>query len=112
VQDQQVDLVDAELVGALLEAMQRLVVSVVADPDLGLKDDLRALHVRAVDGLADLALVAVGRGGVDVPVAGTECAADGIPGFVGGRLEDPEAEGRYLDAVVERDGFHVRAADR
>jgi hypothetical protein len=34
VQDQEVDLVDAELAGALLEAVQRLVVSVVADPDV------------------------------------------------------------------------------
>jgi hypothetical protein len=34
VQDQQVDLVDAELAGALLEAVRCLVVSVVADPDL------------------------------------------------------------------------------
>ena len=40
VQDQQVDLVDAELPGAFLEAVQRLVVSVVADPDLGLQKDL------------------------------------------------------------------------
>ena len=35
VQDQQVDLVDAELGGALVEAVQRLVVAVVADPDPG-----------------------------------------------------------------------------
>jgi len=35
VEDQQVDLIDAELAGALLEAVQRLVVAVVvADPDL------------------------------------------------------------------------------
>ena len=40
VQDQEVDLVDAELPGALLEAVQRLVVSVVADPDLGLQEDI------------------------------------------------------------------------
>ena len=40
VQDQQVDLVDAEFPGALLEGVQRLVVSLVADPDLGLKKDL------------------------------------------------------------------------
>ena len=35
-QDQQVDPVDAELAGALLETVHRLVISVVADPDLGL----------------------------------------------------------------------------
>ena len=40
VQDQQVDRVDGELPGALLEAVQRLVVSVVGDPDLGLQKDL------------------------------------------------------------------------
>ena len=40
VQDQQVDLVDAELPGALLEGVQRLVVAVVADPDLGFQEDL------------------------------------------------------------------------
>ena len=68
VQDQEVDLLDGELAGALLEAVQRLVVSVVADPDLGLQEELRAVQVGAVHRLADLALVAVGRRRVDVPV--------------------------------------------
>src|SRR5437773_9343137 len=40
VQEQQVDLVDAELAGALVEAVQRLVVAVVADPDLRLQEDV------------------------------------------------------------------------
>jgi hypothetical protein len=40
VQDQQVDLVDAELPGALLKAVQRLVIAVVADPDLRLQKHL------------------------------------------------------------------------
>jgi hypothetical protein len=39
VQDQQVYLLDAELAGALVEGMQRLVVPVVADPDLRLQED-------------------------------------------------------------------------
>ena len=39
VEDQQVDLVHAELAGALLEAVQRLAVAVVGDPDLGLEED-------------------------------------------------------------------------
>ena len=104
VQDQQVDLLDAELPGALLEGVQRLVVSVVADPDLGLQEHVRTIQARAVDRFADLALVAVGRGGVDVPVPRAERGPDGVSGFVGGRLEDAEAEGGHRDAVVQFQG--------
>ena len=38
VQDEQVELVDAELADRLVERVQRLVVAVVADPDLGLDE--------------------------------------------------------------------------
>ena len=89
VQDQQVDLVDAELAGALLEAVQRLVVAVVADPDLGLDEDLVAGDAGAVDGLADLALVAVRRGGVDVPVAGLSAASTAARVSSGGVWKTP-----------------------
>ena len=41
VEDEQVDLVDAKLAGALLEAVQSFVVPVVADPYLGLQEDFR-----------------------------------------------------------------------
>jgi hypothetical protein len=70
VQDQQVDPVDAELAGALVEAVQGLVVAVVADPDLGLQEHVVPADAGIRDGLTDLPLVAVGRRGVDVPVAG------------------------------------------
>jgi hypothetical protein len=53
VQDQQVDLVDAELAGALVEGVQRLVISVVADPDLGLQEDRRTTTLRRADRLAN-----------------------------------------------------------
>ena len=76
VQDQQVDLLDAELAGGLVEGVQGLVVAVVADPDLGLDEHLGAVEARAADAFADLALVAVGRGGVDVPVADLERGLD------------------------------------
>ena len=59
-----------------------------------------------MDRLADLALVAVGRRRVDLPVPGAECAADGVPGLFGGRLEDPQTEGGHLEAVIEGDGLH------
>ena len=76
VQDQQVDLVDAELAGALVEGVQRLVISVVADPDLGLQEDRRTTALRRVYRFADLALVAVGGGRVNVAVAGAERGRD------------------------------------
>jgi hypothetical protein len=44
VQDEQVDLLDAELARALLEAVQRLVVAVVGDPDLRLDEDVGAVE--------------------------------------------------------------------
>jgi len=40
VEDQQVDLIDTELAGALLEAVQSFVIPVVTDPDLRLQEDL------------------------------------------------------------------------
>jgi hypothetical protein len=56
--------------------------------------------------LTHLALISVGRRGVDVPVPRVERGADCVPGLVRGRLEDPETERRDLDPVVESEGFH------
>jgi hypothetical protein len=81
--------------------VQRLVVAVVRDPHLRLDEDLGAVNPRRGDRLADLALVAIGGGGVDVPVAGFQCGADGVARLVGRRLEDAQADGRHLDVVVE-----------
>ena len=106
VQDQQVDPVDAELAGALLEAVQRLVVAVVADPDLGLQEDVGPVDAGVGDGLADLALVPVRGGGVDVPVAGRERGLDRGAGLLRRGLEDTEADGGHLDAVVQGHGGH------
>jgi hypothetical protein len=92
VQDQQVDLVDSELARALLETVQRLVVAVVADPDLGLQEHLRPVHIRTVNRLSHLALVTVSRRRVDVAVAGVQCGLDGRQGLVRRRLKDTEAK--------------------
>src|SRR5438270_11118712 len=107
VQEQQVDLVDAELAGALVEAVQRLVVAVVADPNLGLQEDVRAFQAGTLYRLADLALVSVACRRVDEAVAAFECRPDGVAGFVRGRLEDSKTERGHVDTVVESDGFHV-----
>ena len=108
VEDEQVDLVDAELAGALVEGVEGLVVAVVADPHLGLDEHVVAVDAAAADGVADAALVGVGGGGVDVAVADAQGGLDGGGGLVGRGLEDAEAEGGHLDAVVEgeRGGRH------
>jgi hypothetical protein len=98
------DLLDAELSGALLEPVQRLVVAVVGDPDLGLEEDVRSVEAPSANRVADLALVAVGGGGVDVAVPRVERCTDGVAGLVGRRLEDAEAESGQLDPVAEGHG--------
>ena len=89
VQDQQVDLVDAEPAGALLEAVQRLLIPIVTDPDLGLQEDLRSVQGGTVDGLTDLPFVAVGRCGVDIAVPAVECGPDSVAGFGRGVWKTP-----------------------
>jgi hypothetical protein len=68
VQDQQVESFDAELPGRLVERMQSFVVAEVGDPNLGFDEDVVARQPGLMDGLADLPLVAVPSGGVDVTV--------------------------------------------
>ena len=101
VEDEQVDLVDAELAGALGEGVERLVVAVVADPHLGLDEHVVAVDAAAADGVTDTALVAIGGGGVDVSVPDAQGGLDRRGGLVGRGLEHPEADGGDLDAVVE-----------
>jgi hypothetical protein len=110
-QDEQVDLVGAQLAGALVEAVQGLVVAVVADPDLGFQEDLGPVDARGADRLADLAFVAVRRRGVDVPVTGRERRRHRGPGLIWWGLEDTEPDGGHFDAVVQRElvGGHARS---
>jgi len=81
--------------------VQRLVVAVVADPDLGFDEHVVAGQARMADGQADFAFVAVRGGGVDEPVACRERRAHGLRGDVRRCLEHPEAERGHLDAVVQ-----------
>ena len=104
VQDQQVQLLDTELADGLVEGMQGLVVSVVAHPDLGLDEHLGAVDARAADAFADFALIAVGRSGVDMPVADLERGLDRGRGLGGRALEDTESEGGQDDPVVQGHG--------
>jgi hypothetical protein len=103
-QEQQVELIDAKLAGALLKRVQRGVVAVVADPDLRLKEHVIAGDARAADAFAHLLLVEVGRRGVDEAVAVAQCRLDCGGGLLGRGLKDAQAEGGHRDAVVQRQG--------
>jgi len=100
--NQQVDLVDTELGRAFLEAVKGLVVAVVADPDLGFNEDVIAGDAGAGESFADLLLVAVSGGSVDVPVAGRQGRVNSVAGLVRGGLKDTESDCRHFHAIVER----------
>jgi hypothetical protein len=89
---------------ARVEAGLRGVVAVVADPQLGGDEDLVAVDAGAADALADLALVVVGGGRVDQPVAVPQRGLDGGLGLLGRAPEDAEAE-----AGMETPLLNVRA---
>jgi hypothetical protein len=98
----QVDLVDAEPPQAGLQ----LTLGVpAAGAELGGQEHVLAGHPGGAQRLADAALVAVGLGGVDVPVARLQRPADGAPGLraVGG-LPHAQAQQRHGQPVADRDG--------
>jgi hypothetical protein len=80
-----------------------LVISIVADPDLGLQEDRRTATLRRAHRFADLALVAVCGGRVNVAVAGVKRGRDRAARLVGRCLEDAEADRGHLDTVVQGD---------
>ena len=92
VQQEEVDVVDAEPPQAAVEADECLVVAVVADPELGDDEDLAAVDRGASDPLADLALVAVCGGGVEERVAVRDRGLDRNGRLLRRALEDAEAE--------------------
>jgi hypothetical protein len=99
VQDEQVDLVDAELAGNLLRRVQGGVVPVVADPHLRLQHHLLTRNPAAAQTFTDLPLVSVRGGGVNVTVADLERGPDGGNRLGWWGLEDTEADGGQGDAV-------------
>ena len=100
----QVEVVEAEALQRGAERLLGVLLAGVLHPQLGGDEQLPAGDAAGGDGAADGCLVAVRGGGVEVAVAGGQCAGDGLLGFLGGDLEHAEAEDRHLGAVVEGDG--------
>lgn len=85
-------------VDALRHALVPRVVELGGDPDVG------ARNPGVADGGADLGLVAVGEGRVDVAVAVLEGGEDGVVDLVGAGLPGAEADDGDLGARVEGRG--------
>ena len=98
----QVDVVEPEAletrVDALLHALVPRVVELGGDPDFS------AGYAGVADAGANLGLVAVGEGGVDVAVAGLEGREDGVVDLIGPGLPGAEADDGDLGARVEGRG--------
>ena len=98
----QVDVVGAEHLEAPAQRLQRL-----AGPvgwELGGEEDVVARHSAVRQRATDLSLVAVHRGGVEVPVAGLEGGRGGADGVVALDLPGAEAEQRHRGTLAERGG--------
>jgi hypothetical protein len=105
----EVDVIHLELVEAGLERPRRGVIAMVGVEALRRDEELGAVQPRRADGLADLRLVAVGLGGVDVAVADLDRGQD-VPGRLLRRdLEDADAELGDGDVVGEGDAGDLDA---
>ncbi len=111
-QDQHVQLIDAQLSGRLVESAQRGVVAEVGDPDFRFDEYLVTVQPGAADRFAHLALVTVGRRGVDVAVTDLQRGLDGCNGLRGRGLEDTETEYRDGHTVVQRVGGDAHTVRR
>ena len=93
----QVDVVGAQVLegasDALLDALVPWVVK------LGCHPDLISWDARVLDALADLVLVAVGEGSVDVAVAGLEGSLDSLADLVGLGLPGAQTNSGHLSTL-------------
>ena len=99
VDEVEIDVVQPELAQAALGAGPQVVGSQVLHPHLGRDPDLVAVDAGGREPAADLFLVLVHRGGVDVAVAGVQRVGHGLLGLAGVDLEDAEPDGGNLDAA-------------
>src|SRR5690606_29870548 len=105
----QVDVVEAQPRQRLVDDARRVVGLVRRQ--LGGHEDLLARQAGVGDRAADGLLVAVGAGGVDVPVADLQRRAHRLVGLVVGGLPGAQAQQRDLDAGAQGDG-RDRVLDR
>jgi len=107
VDQEQVDVIGAQCLQAVVERPARVVREVVRVAQLGGEEDLAAGHAGLGDRLADFLLVPVRLRGVDMPVADLQGGAHGRGGLARRDQEHPETELRDHPAVVQHDCGYV-----
>ena len=85
----QVEVVQPKAVHAGVERRQRAVVALVSVPQFGDHVQLVARHAGIGYRAAGLAFVAIDRGGVDMPVTGSQRSTDRLLGFRRRNLKTP-----------------------
>jgi len=92
VDEQQIDLIDAEAIEAALRGAHHVVGGELFGRDLGGQEQLLALDAAGPDTRADLALVAIADRRVDVTVSAGERRLDGLDARVAGQHPGAEAD--------------------
>ena len=100
---EEVDLLDAEVGKGPVERLQGVVVVVEAVVQLAGDEDVVARNARIADRFADALLVAVHLRGVDVAVSDLECGQSCFTRVLRRNLEDSETQLRDGDSVVQCD---------
>ena len=100
--EDEIDLTDAELLQASVHRTLEGAIVEVFRRDLGGDEDVVAGDARGADPLPDPIFVAVGRGGVDVPVADAERLGDGAGAGLAAEPPRAEADDRNRRAVGRR----------
>ena len=108
---EQVEVVEAERLEGAVEGCESVGPVVEAVVELARDIDVGAVDTGLGDRLADLLLVAVHLGGVDVAVAGPEGGEGGRLRGLGSDLIGAEAQLRNRAGVVERDAGDVSGVD-
>lgn len=104
----EVDVVDLELLQGVLKRPDDILVAVQVVPDLGADENILALDrgvllEEILDGIADLVLVLVEPGAIQVSVSGLESTSDSVVGLAFSTLagEGSEPNSGDLNAVAE-----------
>src|SRR5262245_26658595 len=108
--EQEVDLLDAELLETVLQRMDEMPAAEIVAGDLGDEIDLIPLDGGFGDRLADILLIVIKLGRVDMAKAKIERHGDPVAAFRAGERIGPIAQKRYAIGRLHRITSHSRTS--